>query len=471
MKIFLNFLKFSYGNALGILIGLIITMLTTRMMTPTAFGISNLILIIVNIIMMVSMLGLDQSFIRQFHETSNSVRAQLVKVSSLITVTVMLLGIVIFYFLNSIFNFFQSSLVMFALIFLGAIVQLINRMAMTVIRMEGRGNVYSLSEIVNKLTILFILLVLFFFNQDSYLTLVLATLIGMSSSSLYLISKSKMFWKEILNSNLKISSDYLAESYKYSIPLMITTTVTLVFQATDRLTLGYLTSPEDLGIYSGAMKLVSLLMVTQIMFSNYWVPLSFKSYKNKEDHKLFIYIFDVMVIFVFLLGITVVLFKDVFVLVLGEEFQNSSELIPLLMFIPIFHTLSEITAAPINFLKKTHYHIIIASSVLFINFIGCFFFVSHLGILGAALSSAFSYAIFFLLRSYLGRKCIVYNFDFRRALIPLGYLILFSAISSSAIFSWYLELGVFLLGCVLIVSAYSVVFKNILLSIYNLLKK
>lgn len=472
MHIFKNFLKFSYGNFIGIFIGLLITVISTRIMSPSDFGIANIILISINILMMISMGGSDQSFIRFFHENETVDKVNTMKINLILSTVFTFVLVLILFFLNHFLDFFPNKKYVLFIIFIGTIIQIFYRMAITVIRMEGNGVVYSQAEIINKLFILMSILVFYFLSQENYLVLVFSTLAGLLGAALYSIKKSSIFWKDVFSNRskeifLKNKNISLKESYKYGIPLMITTTITVVFQATDRLILSFYVSSTDLGMYSAAMKLISLLMITQIIFSNYWVPLSYKKRNEGEEEELFKKIFEIMSLLMIILGFSVILTKDIIVNLLGEDYNKSAVLIPFLVFLPIFYTLSEITSVPINFMKKTSLHILISISTFLFNILFCIILVEKFGVIGASMSSALSYFLFYILRTYFGKRSIDYRFNYRNTVVPTILLICYAATNSFFNISFVNNLLFYLFSLIITLSFYKKITLNLLKIIFN----
>jgi O-antigen/teichoic acid export membrane protein len=67
-NLFKKFLSFSYGSWAGLIIGLLSTMITTRILDPVHFGKASMFTLVISLSMMVVLLGTDQSFVRFFYE-------------------------------------------------------------------------------------------------------------------------------------------------------------------------------------------------------------------------------------------------------------------------------------------------------------------------------------------------------------------------------------------------------------------
>src|SRR5688572_13646202 len=67
-NLFKKFLTFSYGSVLGLIIGMLTTIISTRMLSPDDFGKASMFLLALNVCMIFVIFGTDQSFVRFFYE-------------------------------------------------------------------------------------------------------------------------------------------------------------------------------------------------------------------------------------------------------------------------------------------------------------------------------------------------------------------------------------------------------------------
>ena len=75
---------------------------------------------------------------------------------------------------------------------------------------------------------------------------------------------------------------------KFSAPLVLTLALTWVFASSDKITIKMFKDLGEVGIYSGAFKVVSLLTVIQSGFTTFWTPTALEHYsKNPEDTEFY----------------------------------------------------------------------------------------------------------------------------------------------------------------------------------------
>ena len=89
-------------------------------------------------------------------------------------------------------------------------------------------------------------------------------------------------------------------------------------------------------------------------------------------------------------------------------------LLPVLMFEPIFYTVSETTATGIAISKRPFFSLLAAAGACLTNFIGNWWLTPLWGPAGAALSTAVSYLVFYVLRT----ACSIHVFPIRYPILP-----------------------------------------------------
>lgn len=145
-------------------------------------------------------------------------------------------------------------------------------------------------------------------------------------------------------------------------------------------------------------------------------------------------------------AIGIIMFKDVVVLLLGENYKNAAMIMPFLVFTPLMYVASETTVIGINFYKKVRWHLVISVIVLVINIGANIYLVPFLGSKGAALSAGISALLFFVLRTHISLK--YYKIQF---LLAKFYLLVF-LLMGYAVYSTFYEWNF-----------YNVIFGSILL--------
>lgn len=427
-----KFLKFSYGSWIGLFIGLGLTMLTTRILPPDAFGKFSMYTLFLQVGMILTIFGTDQSFVRFFYEESEDKRGALLYNSlklPIITTLVLLVFISLFGNKITFYMVGKESIILSSLLAIGVILQLINRYALLVIRMQQKANLYSILQIIQRsLNIIFIIL-FFFMLGARYEILIYAhvlVLLFLTGIAVY-FGRNLWSFRNLQINNVKHTQKQI---FVFGAPFVLTIFITWLFESFDKIALRQWSTFEELGLYAAAMKLVAMVMVIRQTFSTFWVPVAYEKFENEPEDKDFFRQISIIITFVmFLVAIASIAGKDIVVKLLGSEFSESAKIMPFLVFMPILYTISETTVMGINFYKKTKWHILIALIACIVNIIGNWILVPKYGALGASLSTAFAYIVFFILRTQIS---YIY-FKVQYPLIKIYIMLI--VISSYAVYS------------------------------------
>lgn len=408
-----KFFSFSYGSFLGLIIGFITTMITTRILQPEEFGKVSMFTLAINISMIFAIFGTDQAFVRFFYEEEKSKRGGLLYscLKPVFYLTFFLLLIfLLFQKKISLMLFGEYNYIVAAMLALGIIVQILYRYASLVIRMQQKGHLFSLIELLNRI-VTFILIIIFYLKMGpTFEIVVYSTVFTFLFLTIYLIYNQKNIWriKNFSKDSLKHNNK---EILKYSYPLVLTTLITWLFEAFDKIALRQWADFQELGLYSSAFKIVALLTIFQKVFATFWTPVAYESFENNPNNTMIYSNVSKIVTFLMsIVAIVTIMAKDLIVVLLGPEYQEASKILPFLVFMPLMYTISETTVLGINFYKKPKWHIVIAGVSCICNIIGNWVLVPQFGGLGSALSTAFSFIVFFMLRTHISLKYYKVNY-------------------------------------------------------------
>jgi O-antigen/teichoic acid export membrane protein len=435
--LFKKFLTFSYGSWIGLVIGFLGTIITTRILMPEDFGKASMFTLALNVLMIIIMFGTDQSFIRFFYEEEIEKRRGLLYNCIRIPVILSLFLITVLLVLNrtiSIWLFEEESLLVVLFLCMGIIAQILYRYSTLVIRMQQKGKLYSNLHIIHKMLSIIILILFYFFLGASYKIIVYSTVINLLIIASIAIWSEKKFWNK-KNRKIKNLKHKGIEIVRFGSPLVITILITWLFESFDKIAIRHWSDFNELGLYAAAYKIVALVSVLQTTFSTFWTPVAYEKFENEpEDKKFYEKIFKIVSFTMFLVAIISIAGKDVIVYLLGREYRDASNIMPFLVFMPILYTISEITVVGINFFKKPKWHVLIASIACIVNIFGNWVLVPLYGALGASVSTAFSYIVFFVLRTQISQIYYKINYNLYKTYLMLMIIsayALFSVITNS----------------------------------------
>ena len=462
-----KFLSFSIGGYINIFIGLLTIPITTRLLSPEQYGISSLITTVTSFMFVICCLGTEQGFVRFFYDEKEERRGKLLCNCLYYPFHISILVFFLIYiFREKISIFFLGyNEKYFWLIFIFSILfRSLNNYSFLVIRMQQKGKIYSVCNVLLKILEFIFILLLYKTYGDNYKTLVVALLLSLALVTFFSIIIERKFW--IFSEESRITKKEILE---FSFPLTLTMALNWIFASSDKIVIKTLSNTIELGLYSGAFKIISLLSVLQTGFTTFWTPVVYEHYsKNPEDTEFYKKANDYLSLVFFLIGIGLLMFRNVIILLLGDKYRDAVYIMPMLIFIPIMYLLSETTQMGIDFKKKTKYHLYISIVVATINILGNIILIPYLGAKGAAISSGLSYIIFFSCRTYFSNKLINFNFSLKRI-----YIIIFSILFYNLYISFFknikIEFFLLIINIILIYKFYQKELKKFF--VYIILKE
>lgn len=427
-----KFISFSYGGWISLFIGLGSSMITTRILSPDIFGRTSMYTLAINLLMVLIILGTDQAFVRFFYEEEDNKRTQLlynclkipIALFFLIAITILINSEIVAQYLfdepKAIYSFFLIT---------GLFFNILNRFGILVIRMQQKGSLYSNLQILSKVLNTLLIVIIYFIIGERIEVIIASTIITLFIVSTTSIISEKGFWRGEKDSSGKIKNN-TRDIVNFSYPFMFTTLVFWLFQSFDKIALREWSTFYELGLYSASFRIIALINVIQTTFTAFWSPICYEHYENNpEDTHFFTKMNNIISFAMLTIGIITIAAKDVIVLLLGPDYRATANIMPFLIFIPVMYTISETTVVGINFKKKTKWHVIIATIACTFNIVGNMILVPRYGAVGASISTAFSYILFFLARTVVSSWFYKIKFQLSRIFLFIGLISLYSIYS------------------------------------------
>ena len=465
-KLIKKFLSFSVGGYINAILGFFTVPLITRMLSPDQFGVASLVTVLVEILIIICSLGMEQGFIRYFYdEKKESISNLLYNCLYYPFYITSFIFFMIFIFREEISVFILNKidkdfwLILIFIIFF----RLIGNFSFTVIRMQQRGWLYSFFIILLK-ALEFIFIIIFYnIYGDNYKTLIFSLLLSSAISTILSILVSKEIW---IFKNKVCSKVSKKELLYFSSPLALTLALSWIFVSCDKITIKYFSNLTEVGLYSGAFKVVSIISVIQSGFTTFWTPIVYEYHsKNPNEFTFFQKANEYLSLIFFMMGVGVLFCRNIIISILGEKYYSSIFIIPMLIFIPVMYLLSETTVMGIGFKKKSKYFLYISILVTVINLIGNIILVPLFGAKGAAMSTGASYILFFSLRTYFSTKLINFGFNLKKI-----YSVIFLILLYALILSFYSNVYFTILTGLILEIMILLIYKSILGEIYKKIK-
>ena len=455
-NIFKQFFSFSYGTIINLFLGLITTPIITRLIGPSDLGLVSIFSLTLNILTLITIFGTDQAFARYYYDYFGAEKRSLLKKIGYIIIPIFFMIVIIMFSFRTYFSvllFGQESFsFLIPIILFTVFANVLLVFSKMIIRMEQKGNLFSIQMVVGKIINFSISVLFLYFIIGNYIALISAEILGILIISLILLLINKKYWS---STKTPLIGSSKKEIFSYSYPIALSTFVFWGLQSFDRFALKEFVSFQELGIYVGAFRIVALLQVGTVAFSTYWVPLSYEKFnEDKNNYIFFEKVYNAISTIFFVSVVFFILSKELLILVLGVEYQDAKYLLPLLVFAPMMQIITNITFVGINFYKKTKLHLVVTSISLIVNILLNLYLIPMFGAKGAALATAFSYLIYFYAYTYFSTKLFKANFHLGKTSLQLIIIFMFAIFNTFINVNFYLNLAIsiFIIAIILFVN-------------------
>jgi len=438
---------FTLGPLGAALLGFITLPILTWFFSQEDIGRLAMLNVVTGLSVLLFSLGLDQAYVREFHESENQ--------PALLKVTIFpgfMFLIAVLTTLLSIDNIISNSLFAidsFELSLLAALAifcTFVSRFLSLILRMNEQGVAYSMSQLLPKLLMILIILSYVILNvSKSFTNLVIANVSAITFVSIVYAWNTRNEW--LLSLSQSIDLNYLRELLKFGMPLILGGLAFWGLTATDKILLKELSNYQQLAIYSVSVSFAAAATIFQSVFSTIWAPTVYKWAANNENLDKIQAVNRYVLLAVIILFCLAGLFSWVVALILPSNYNAVQWILIACLGYPLFYTLSETTVVGIGVTRRSGFAMLAAVSSLLVNFLGNLCLIPLWGAAGAAVSTCVSFWVFFILRTefaiYVWRKIPRVSLYSYTCLLILGAVInsLFGNIYSLQLkFFWLLML-------------------------------
>ncbi len=390
---------FALGPIAGAALGFITLPLITWFFSQEDIGRLAMLNVVTSFSTLLFSLGLDQAYVREFHETKN--KPKLIKSTLLPGLILLLISLVLLLSFDNVISKWLLEIDSFSLsIMVSAVVlsTFIARFLSLILRMNEKGLAYSMSQLLPKLLLILIILGYVIFQAKKDITnLLTANVTATLTVCLVYGWNTRKDWLAALKE--KIDFKYLKELLDFGIPLIFGGLAFWGLTATDKIFLKELSSYDQLGLYSVSVSFAAAASIFQSIFSTVWAPTVYKWAAAGEGlekiHKVNRYVLFVIIMLFCLVG----LLSWVVTFILPNNYAAVQWLVIPCLGYPLLYTLSETTVVGIGVTRRSSFSMLAAFIAFIINAIGNYLLVPTLGATGAAISTCIAFWFFFILRT------------------------------------------------------------------------
>lgn len=399
--------SFAVGPIGGAALGFFTLPIITWFYPAEDIGRVAMLQIVSNLCILLFGLGLDQAYVREYHETEQ--KPALLKIAMFPGLLLLVIGLMSCFVVPEFISralFSVNSVLVSVLVALYFLVTFVSRFLSLILRMQERGLAFSMSQVLPKLLFLSAIgiYVLFSFGFD-FFHLVIAHTLSVAAVVLLYGWNTRQEWFAALEQGVDIEK--LKAMLRFGAPLIMGGIAFWGMTAIDKVFLRSFSTYEELGVYSVATSFAAAAIVFQSVFSIVWAPTVYKwaaeGVKTEKIDRVTEYVLFAVVVLFCVAGA----FSWVITYVLPPQYENVQFILLSCMAYPLFYTLSETTVVGLGIARKSSYAMLAAIIGCAVSFVGNYLLIPLYGAAGAGVSTAVAFWVFFFCRTEF--SCLVWR--------------------------------------------------------------
>ncbi len=391
-KLAVDTLLFALSSFGSKILTLLLTPLYTAILSTEQYGIADLITVTINFIYPILTLAICDATLRFAFDANKSKNGILS--TSLVFVVGSTLVLALCYPIVTIIS--QQFAAYWGIFVITYFFFNLHNCISNFIKGLGYTKLFALQGVVHTFTIICCNLVFLLWFQWGLTGYLYSIIIGYSVSTLLMIFGAKLYQYIY---PLNINKALIKEMLKYSIPMIPTILAWAVNTYIDKYMIIYFCGLSDSGIYSVAHKIPSIITTVTMIFTQAWQLSVIENYEKDSDGRFFTQVYQAFDLILVGLVIAVIPFSKMIASILfAKEYYTAWSAAPFLLISTLFSSLAGFLAAAFRAAKKTNglmKSVVIGAVV---NIVLNLILLNLVGLVGAAIATAVSFLVVWLLR-------------------------------------------------------------------------
>jgi O-antigen/teichoic acid export membrane protein len=433
-----NILAFAFGPIASAAFGLITIPVVAWAFSAEDVGRLNVIQVTVSFCLLLFVLGLDQTYVREFHEAPD--RAQLLKACFAPGFLLLVAGGVFSTFFSGKLSqllYGMPNPVFFWITLASVVAAYISRFLSLILRMQERGLAFSMSQVIPKAILLVIIGSIAHFGlRRDFLSLQLAFLTSSFAVLAVYSWNTRSQWRPALTTRL--DRKQTQSLLQYGAPLIFSGLAYWGLVGTSTVALRTLSNFSELGIYSVTTSIAGGVAIFQSIFTVVWAPIVFKWVAEEVDLSRVDRVARRALAAVCATFVACGMLSWLADFLLPPQYAAVKYLLLCAIVQPLLYTLSEITYIGVHITRRTMLTVWVTVAALCVNVILSISLVPSYGAAGAVVANAVAFFVFFAARTEVSAavwrqfpRLRIYTFTgsavaFSVATVALGPLMPFS---------------------------------------------
>jgi O-antigen/teichoic acid export membrane protein len=408
--------------------GFVLVPVYTRLLRANEFGVLSLLTITLTLITIVLKFGLNHAFFRHYYETEDPEHRRKIVGSTLIFLLVSsaaataVLWNIAPRISAAVFKGDSSRGELIQLVFLISFFEVITLIPDSILRAKFKSARYSTLNIIAFVFQLGLISYLVIFVEATVTNVLIGRLAGTAFEAL-------LFYAMVAGDlSLKFSMRELRGMLTFGVPLIFGQIAFHLFMMIDRFFLEHYTNNREVGAYSMACTLVSVVSIlVTVPFSQVWTVMRFSvmNEEGAEEYYSRVLTYIVFVSMFLALGVSAVA-GDGLTLYSLKSYWSAATIIPLLGLSAVFDCASRVLNIGITLKKRTIFAPIVIAVALVVNIGLNFVLIPRYGSMGATISTLVSFILFCGLRYWASNLFFKVRYEWGRVfkIVALGAVLI-----------------------------------------------
>ena len=401
--------------------GLVLIPVYSRYLPAGEFGVLSLLTVTLTLVTIVLKFGLNHAFFRHYYETEALEHRRRIVGSTLIFLFVSSAAATALLWLAApqmsalIFKGDRARADLMQLVLLISFFDVITLIPDSILRAKFKSAQYSALNIIAFVFQLALITYLVIGVGASVHNVLLGRLLGGAFEALLFYA---MVRRDL---SLNFSAKELRGMLAFGGPLIFSQIAFILFMMIDRFFLERYASPRELGAYSMANTLVSVVTVlVTVPFSQVWTVMRFSVMNEEGAEEYYSRVLTyVLLVSMFLALCVSAVAGDGLTLYSLKSYWSAASIIPLLALAAVLDCASRVLNVGITLHKRTIFAPIVISVALAVNIGLNFWLIPRYGSMGATISTLVSYVVFCSLRYWASNLFFKVHYEWRRVFMVL----------------------------------------------------
>lgn len=313
------------------------------------------------------------------------------------------------------------------LVILASGIQSVNNVINTLMRLQSRSLLYTITNLLKLTTVLALTLYFILSKKMGLEGIYLAQVIGNSLTVLFLLGYT------IKNTRMFFDKNIFRSMNVYGFPLLLANISAALLGVIDRFSLNSLTVLKSVALYTLASKITSVLKLVLVDSIRLALgPMMIKRIDSPDNKRFYskVLLYSSYIVMFAIVGISLFSFEIIKVIATSRAYWDAVVIVPMLSLSIFFVNMKEVTVYGLHIAKRTRIIGIIVVFCTILSLVLNIMFIPIWDITGAAVATLISQFIYWFACYYYSQKVFYVPYEIRKIIIMLatGAVLSFSSL-------------------------------------------